>query len=149
MKKANNKISKLEYDKDGRGLAGLAKALTMSVIVTFILFCFELDAHKSIWAGTFIFIFYGFFIPFFKSEGFKEFTDREYSKLFPTELIAIVMLSLILLLFTHFASGVISHFLVNYCEKDSIFYDERQCAIQSAMESINDKYSVEDNPNDF
>ena len=123
----------------------IAMTLIMSVMVAFILFSIGLDADKSIWAGTFIFTFYGVFNIYMEGDKFKRFTDlTEYNGMFPVKLLVITTLSIIMLAFTQLAYGFISSYLVDYCDKDSIFYDAKQCAIKDAREIINNKYPTDD-----
>jgi len=96
------------------------------------------DWYKGIFLGVFIVIYYYSVTTF--DEIFKESLEKKKEGFFEPKLFAILIIALGLLGMVTLTTNIIFVYGVDYCKKNGVFYSEMRCALQSAEQSIRDKY---------
>ena len=110
------------------------RILVASLIVSLFISGFIHDAFKCIWTGCFIFIFYYIHDGFYDN---KEDASEDNKALFFTNKFSkAISFSIAILVLTTLVASVIYGYIVSdrICTKGSLFYSEKQCAVQNFEE---------------
>lgn len=122
----------------------ILRIIVASSITTFFIHAFTENAYRALWAGVFICILYAFYEV--GSDMIKSVEHQEEGLFFTHRFMGIMVFSLFILGTTTFITEIIHSELIidHYCEKESFFYSERDCALQNVKENFYEEYDGSD-----